>query len=423
MMRQSGYGLMLLCVALGEASGVAHADQSSAQGVFTDDHLVINMRNAYFGRDRKGGAQDKSEWGQAFVTKYSSGFTPGTVGVGFDLLGQYALKLDTGRGRNNSGIAFFPVKDPQPDGSNNGSENDIAKAGGAVKFRVSNTVLAYGDQLPALPVVHFDPTRLLPETFTGTTISSDEFENLHLDAGRLTRDSAKNASGRDSAHLKSLSYVGGTYKFNSGLSGALYFSDIEDVARKKYVNLNYVHPIDKHQALTFDFNMYDTHYDGRYTGEGSQRNNIWSLGTSYKFDAHTLTVAYQRNTGSRSYDYSIGDGGTIYMINSYFSDFILEDERSWQLSYEYDFAPMGLPGLTFKSAYVAGDNITTSTGTDGHEREWFNQFSYTVQSGKAKGLTTRLRSSIYRADTDVNNYYSPDMNEVRVYIDFPLQVF
>jgi len=422
-MRQRGSGIFFLCATLGTVSGVACADQGAADGLFSDDHLTINMRNAYFGRDRMSGAHDKAEWGQAFVVQYTSGFTEGTVGVGFDLLGQYALKLDTGRGRNNSGIAFFPVKDAQPDGSNDGSEMDIAKAGGAVKFRVSNTVIAYGDQLPALPVVHYDPTRLLPETFTGTTISSDEWANLHLDAGRLTRDSAKNASGRDSVRLKSLTYVGGTYKFSDELSAGLYFSDIEDVARKKYVNVNYVYPIDKHQALSFDFNMYDTHYDSHYTGDGSQRNNIWSLATSYKLDSHTVTVGYQRNTGSRSYDYSIGDGGTIYMANSYFSDFILEDERSWQLSYGYNFADWGWPGLNFKSAYVVGDNITTPTATDAREREWFNQFSYTVQEGKAKGLTTRLRSSIYRADSDVNGYYAPDMNEVRVYIDFPLQVF
>ena len=422
-MRQRSTGLLLLCATVGAASNTAYADQSSAQGLFTDDHLTINMRNAYFGRDRMGGAQDKAEWGQSFIAKYNSGFTAGTVGVGFDLLGQYALKLDTGRGRNNSGIAFFPVKNAQPDGTNDGSENDIVKAGGAIKFRVSNTVIAYGDQLPALPVVHFDPTRLLPETFTGTTISSDEWTNLHLDAGRLTRDSSRNTSGRDSARLQSLTYVGGTYRFSRDLSAGLYYSENEDVARKKYVNVNYVYPIDKHQALAFDFNMYDTHYDSKYTGDGSQRNNIWSLASSYKFDSHSVTVGYQRNTGSRSYDYNIGDGGTIYMANSYFSDFILEDERSWQLSYEYNFANWGFPGLNFKSAYVTGDNITTSTGTDGHEREWFNQFAYTVQEGKAKDLTARLRSSIYRADSDVNDYYAPDMNEIRVYIDYPLQVF
>lgn len=402
---------------------MALADQSAAQGLFEGDSLNINMRNAYFGRDRQGGAEDKAEWGQSFVTQYKSGFTQGTVGFGFDLLGQYALRLDTGRGRNNSGVAFFPVRNAQPDGSNDGSEADIAKAGGAVKFRISNTVLTFGDQLPALPVVHYDPTRLLPETFSGTSISSDEFKDLHLDAGRFTQDSAKNASGRDSVRLKSLSYIGGTYAFSPKLSGALYFSDNEDVARKKYMNVNFVQPIGEKQSLGFDFNMYDTDYDSEYTRDGSQHNNIWSLASTYKYASHSFIVGYQRNTGDRSYDYSIGDGGTIYMSNSYYSDFVMEDERSWQLSYEYNFADLGLPGLTFKSAYVRGDNITTSTATDGHEREFFNQFTYVVQGGVAKGLSTRLRSSIYRADSDMNAFYGADMNEVRVYIDFPLRVF
>jgi len=67
--------------------------------------------------------------------------------------------------------------------------------------------------------------------------------------------------------------------------------------------------------------------------------------------------------------------------------------------------------------------IATPTATNGHEREFFSQLSDVVQSGKAEVLTAHLRSSIYRADTSVNAYYAPDMNEIRVYIDFPLRVF
>jgi hypothetical protein len=400
------------------------AGQADSKGFIEDSSFNIFARNAYFGRDRMGGAQDKAEWGQSFVGKLNSGFTQGTVGVGVDILGQYAVRLDTGRGRNNSGIAFFPVKgyDPQT-GKNDGSESQIAKAGAAVKFRVSNTVLSYGDQLPALPVVHYDPTRLLPETFTGTTIASDEIKDLHLDMGRLTRDSAKNASGRDSVRLKSLDFIGGTYNFTPNLSAALYYSDIEDVATKKYVNLNYVQPLSKSQSVVVDFNMYKTNYDSDYTQDGAQKNTIWSLATTYNVNGHSFSVSYQQNTGDRGYDYSIGDGGTIYMANSYFSDFVLEDERSWQLSYEYNFAGLGLPGLIYKTAYVRGDNITTTSGTDGREREFYNQVSYTVQSGPAKKLALRLRSSIYRADSAVNNFYAADMNEIRVFADYPIQIF
>ncbi|MGP4885227.1 OprD family outer membrane porin, partial [Klebsiella pneumoniae] len=57
----------------------------------------------------------------------------------------------------------------------------------------------------------------------------------------------------------------------------------------------------------------------------------------------------------------VGDGGnTIWLANSYWSDFNGEDERSWQASYGLDFAGLGLPGLSWTTAYVRGDNIKTA---------------------------------------------------------------
>jgi hypothetical protein len=100
MKKDRGFCLLSLAVAC-VVPCAAQADQADAKGFVEDSSLNILTRNAYFGRDRKE-AQDKAEWGQSFIAKYNSGFTQGTVGVGLDLLGQYALKLDTGRGRNKS---------------------------------------------------------------------------------------------------------------------------------------------------------------------------------------------------------------------------------------------------------------------------------------------------------------------------------
>lgn len=72
----------------------------------------------------------------------------------------------------------------------------------------------------------------------------------------------------------------------------------------------------------------------------------------------------------------VGDGGnTIWLANSYWSDFNGEDERSWQASYGLDFAGLGLPGLSWTTAYVRGDNIKTAETSNGKEHEWFNQCS------------------------------------------------
>jgi hypothetical protein len=73
-------------------------------------------------------------------------------------------------------------------------------------------------------------------------------------------------------------------------------------------------------------------------------------------------------------------------------------------------------------AYVRGDNITTSTSEGGTEREIFNQFKYVVQGGPAKDLSVRLRSSVLRV-SQKSSEYNVSGNELRVFVDYPINVF
>ena len=170
-------------LALGVLSAMqAMADgQADSQGFIEDSHLDLFFRNAYINRDYKDGRQDKAEWGQMAQGIFSSGFTQGTVGVGVDAFGLYALRLDGGKGRSGAaGIDFFAQ------GDSGEAVDQISKVGGAVKFRVSNTVLKYGDQMPEFPVLSYDNSRLLPEYYTGTLLTSKEIEGLEFNLGRFT---------------------------------------------------------------------------------------------------------------------------------------------------------------------------------------------------------------------------------------------
>src|SRR5450830_1722798 len=115
-------GLLALGI-LGATQAMA-SDQSDSKGFVDDSHLNVLLRNAYINRDYKDGNKDKAEWGQAAIGKFSSGFTQGTVGVGVDAFGLYALRLDGGKGRSGAGgIDFFRQE-------NDGRANhDIAKGG------------------------------------------------------------------------------------------------------------------------------------------------------------------------------------------------------------------------------------------------------------------------------------------------------
>ena len=425
--------ISLIALALCAATQAQANDQAASNGFVEDSSLNVLLRNAYINRDKKHDTNDQAQWGQGFIGTFSSGFTQGTVGVGVDAFGLYAIRLDGGKGRNGgAGIDFFKASDTAP----TNSPHNLARAGAAIKFRVSNTVLKYGDQMPSLPVLQYDDSRLLPESFTGTLITSKEIKGLEINAGRFTQEARKSMEGRDSGGLKSINVLGASYKFTDNLTASLYTSDIEDVMKKHYLGVNYVHPIADDQSLTLDFNGYKSDIDSQYEREAGltgDSNTIWSLAATYAYGPHSFTIAHQRSTGDTGYNYGyyqdrdgVGDGGsTIYLANSYWSDFNAEDERSWQIGYGLDFSAFGVPGLSYKVAYVRGDNINTHGFGEGKERELFNQVRYVVQEGPAKDLSVKLRSSFLRTSDSVrqNGTYNDDGNEVRVFVEYPISVF
>lgn len=418
------YKLSAIALALMTSVPALAASQADSKGFVEDSSLDLFLRNAYMNRDYKHGADDKVEWGQGAVLTFNSGFTQGVVGFGVDAFGQYAVRLDSGRGRAGAGgIDFFMI-------DNNGDvEKDVAHAGAAIKARFSNTVLSYGDQQPALPVLSHDNSRLLPEAYTGTMITSNEIDGLTVHAGRFHAQHRKSDEGRDSGGLKSIEVLGGSYQFSDNFRAALYASDVEDRLKRQYANLNYVLPMDQNDTLTLDFSGYRTKQDKDWDGSGD-RNNLWSLSANYATGPHDFTVAYQRSSGDTGYNYgfyqnqgAVGDGGTtIWVANSFWSDFNAEDERSWQFGYGHDFTQYGIPGLSYNFAYIYGTDINDGTGRgSGSEREIFNQLKYVVQSGAAKDMSIRLRSSFLRVSNNASAY-NDDGNEVRIFVDFPMNI-
>ncbi|MEG6660352.1 OprD family outer membrane porin, partial [Pseudomonas aeruginosa] len=97
------------------------------------------------------------EWAQGFILKFSSGYTPGTVGVGLDAIGLFGVKLNSGRGTSNSEL--LPLHD---DGR---AADNYGRVGVAAKLRVSASELKIGEMLPDIPLLRYDDGRLLPQTF------------------------------------------------------------------------------------------------------------------------------------------------------------------------------------------------------------------------------------------------------------------
>ena len=425
-MRVMKWSMIALAVAAGTSQLAVASSQDEAKGFIEDASAGVKLRNLYFSRDFRNRENNPAgptqsyakEWGQGFIGTFESGFTQGTVGVGVDAIGMLGIKLDSGRGRAGTGL--FPTD------SDGRSQDEYSKGGAAVKFRVSDTVLKVGDQFTALPVFATDDSRLLPEMAQGALITSSEIKGLTLHAGRFTSLTAQEQTNRDSFRLKEADVVGGTYAFTDSLSTSLYYSKVEDYWRKVYANVNWALPISDTQGLVFDFNAYNTKSDGAdlvraYDGDKLD-NTIFSLSAAWNIGAHTFTIAGQRVTGDGDYAYGVDGGGSVFVANSVArSDFNAEDERSWQVRYDLNFAEYGIPGLSFMTRYVRGTGANVEGTDNGKEWERDVDVKYVLQDGPAKDLSFRVRQATYRSSDGV--YYGSDsIDELRLIVEYPLSI-
>jgi hypothetical protein len=101
-------------------------------------------------------------------------------------------------------------------------------------------------------------------------------------------------------------------------------------------------------------------------------------------------------------------------------------ERTWQVRYSYDFAKVGVPGLTAGLIYLRGDNIDTVSGTRPYSEvandasEWERDLSvaYVVQQGPLKNLGFAWKNATWR--TNIPAVRDQDENRLILSYSIPL---
>lgn len=423
------------------------SEQSEAKGFVEGAEGSVLFRTGFIHRDKIDNRKDQSSYAQTAIVQLESGYTQGTVGVGVGAVGDWSFKLGS---NNNSANNMIPRD------NNDEPYDQWARGGVNVKARISNTEVRYGTQVLDLPVLASNTARLVPEYFTGVLATSREIDGLELTAGKFTKNQFSDQIATDQNDLDRAIVWGARYQVNDQLNTAYFGVDNKDRLERHYANVNYKHPLANQSSLTFDFSGYHTDWDREangslysYIGSADDKfqNSIWAISTAYNTGPHNIMLAYQQNTGNAGYDYNLGagvaDGGqTIYMPNSYLSDFIGNDEKSVQLQYSLNFDQYGVPGLNWTSAFVYGWDIDANRAVRANpadpnsaivarelvvdnatEREFFNQVKYTVQSGFAKDASLRVRHSYYRASDEYQGSYIGDTNEWRLFLDIPVKLF
>ncbi|WP_330115329.1 OprD family porin [Pseudomonas sp. JS3066] len=391
---------------------------SALAGFIEDSKGSLELRNHYINRDfrQDGAAQSKAEeWSQGFTARLESGFTEGTVGVGLDAIGELGVKLDSSRDRRGTGLLPFDPVTKEP-------VDDYSELGLTAKLRASKSVLRLGTLQPLLPVATYNDTRLLSSTFQGGMLTSQELAGLTFNSGRLTRTNLRDSSGRDdigfgAATSDAFDFAGGSYAINPQLALSYYYGLLDDIYRQQFVGLVHTMPLPGGVNLKSDIRYFDSRGDGvERAGEIDNRNfnGMFSLGKG----AHRISAAFQRMSGDSAFPFL--NGGDPYVVNLVtFNTFTRAEEDAWQLRYDYDFAALGIPGLTFMTRYVDGSNVKTATGDDGEEWERDSDLAYVIQSGPAKGLSLRWRNVTFRS----GNGLTTDIDENRLILGYTLALW
>ncbi len=429
--------LLAAAIAMGSTTLALQAQasqQSESKGFIEDSSLNLLVRSLYWNMDRHApGASDTNEWGMGAQLAYESGFTQGTVGFGIDLAGYTALKLDSTLSNGGSSV-MFPSEISAS--GNSHAEDDVSSLAAAVKLRISNTVLKYGELRPYNPVFALADARIVPSTATGFQLTSEEIEGLNIDAGHFTdgKDFNRGNHGGFRAGYAGIEggdvdYLGGTYIINDQWNTTLYASRYEDLWKQYYGNLNYTLPLTDTQSLNFDGNYYHTTDEGQSLA-GDIDTDAYSLAATYSIGAHSFTLAYQKVNGDTPFDYLVMNGGgfqdSIYLANSMqIADFNGPGEHSWRATYALDMSAYGIPGLTLAAKYVRGSGVNeVSDGPYGYyaanEKHWERDLEarYVVQSGPAKDLMFRLRQATHR----ISGTSDVDSDQVRLIVEYPLSI-
>ena len=401
-----------------------------AEGLVADSHGTLTLRNYYMDRDYKddGAKTAAREWAQGFMMNVESGFTPGKLGFGLDARALVGMKLDSSPDR--SGTELLPVS--ARDGR---AADEYSRLGLTGKMRFSQTTIKTGDVSIFLPFAFASPSRLLPQTFRGTTLSSKELEGLTFNAGYIDRVNKRDSSNYQPLAIASpnrrfngaatsshMAYAGGDYQLSRQLSLRAYHAEVDDLYTQNTLALLHQLPLGD-GTLTTDLRSFFSRDTGSAKAGEVDNQNLSAL-VGYKLGGHSVSLGYMHSSGDTATPYLSGTELMGLSELTMSSDFLNAKERTWQAIYDYDFTAVGIVGLRSRLRYVRGDNIELAAlnADDRKEREFQMELGYVIQSGPLKNVSLLARKSIYRNDFPAGAAFR-DENQTRFVVQYALPLW
>jgi hypothetical protein len=288
----------------------------------------------------------------------------------------------------------------------------------------------------------------LPQIFQGGMVTSNEFDNLTLVAGKLDKVTGRGSSDRTGLAVgggreqsDSFTFAGVDYKLGSNLLLQYYHASLKDYYRQDFLGAVHVLPLGETQKLKTDLRYFRSRAQGANAngvpgyqvagftegGDGEIDNDTWSATFTYTTNGHSLLAGYQKvsdhsafvqpNQASLGGGVEAGGSSTYLYTDRLASNFTRAGQATRYAQYAYDFAAVGIPGLNASIMYLDSDSIKSATGSD--QREWERDLSlgYVIQKGPLKGLGFLWLNALLHSEA------VPNQDQNRVLVTYTLSVF
>ena len=393
------------------ASGSAMAEETT-EGFFKGAEVDLTATNFYYNRDfRSGSGQGKrEEWAQGLMIDARSGYTPGVVGFGLDLLGLGDLKLDGSDAEVGTGILPY---------DEDGARTTFGRVAVTGKAKAGPAELRVGSHITSDLTLKSNTSRLLPQTFEGASLGASFKNGLELGYKRFDRSWYRDGVDRvhltitnkdrrfsgtpDSDHLDL--FTAG-WKVNDQLKLRIEHAELQDIYRQQVASVAYRQPLPVGRLDT-ELRYYVSDDVGQALA-GVVDNRAVNALVTWNVNGQEFALAYQDMSGDTAMPFVGGTDGNVFNW-TFINDFMERDERSWQARYQLDGKRIGIPGLKFLVRYVKGDNARPNTFA-GEGRQWQRDFEigYTFQSEALKDFSIRWRNGFFRSN------YQRDAEENRL---------
>jgi hypothetical protein len=268
-----------------------------------------------------------------------------------------------------------------------------------------------------LPYVNRQDNRMVPNTFEAYTLLDARSPRFNYIASQITRMKPRDATSF--THMSEAAGADNTDKGLTALVGRYRFSPHVDIGAinhhsRDVMNIFYTEA-NAAGELAGDFAV---RLSGQYTAQksigdeliGDFVTGMYGAKLAISYESVILTLA--RTCVDTNSEVRSPFGGYPGYTSVLVEDFNRAGEDAWLIGISYDFARIGLDGLSAFSNYVRGDTPDSGGAASPDQKELDFTLDYRPGGSLLEGLWIRARAGF------VNRHHAGDINDYRIIANY-----